>query len=79
MIDSKEKLSLSKQCTLLKINRNYLYYSPKFENAKNNSILQKIYLRHYSKGVQFLVTVIKPNRIYIANRTKENFYAAIQI
>jgi len=39
---------------------------------------KKIYLQHYSKGVQFLGTFIKPNRIYIANRTKGNFYAAIQ-
>jgi RNA-directed DNA polymerase len=49
---------------------------------KNNLYLtlhpKKIYLQHYSKGVQFLGTVIKPNRIYIANRTKGNFYAAIQ-
>jgi RNA-directed DNA polymerase len=39
---------------------------------------KKIYLQHYSKGVKFLGTVIKPNRIYIANRTKGNFYKAIQ-
>jgi len=39
---------------------------------------KKIYLQHYSKGVPFLGTVIKPNRIYIANRTKGNFYAAIK-
>jgi hypothetical protein len=39
---------------------------------------KKIYLQHYSKGVQFLGTVIKPDRIYIARRTKGNFYAAIQ-
>ena len=39
---------------------------------------KKIYLQHYSKGVKFLGTVIKPNRIYIANRTKGNFYNAIQ-
>ena len=39
---------------------------------------KKIYLQHYTKGVQFLGVVIKPNRIYIANRTKGNFYAAIQ-
>jgi RNA-directed DNA polymerase len=38
----------------------------------------KIYLQHFSKGVQFLGTVIKPHRIYIANRTKGNFYQAIQ-
>jgi retron-type reverse transcriptase len=39
---------------------------------------KKIYLQHYTKGVTFLGTVIKPNRIYIANRTKGNFYMAIQ-
>ena len=38
----------------------------------------KIYFQHYSKGVQFLGTIIKPNRIYIANRTKGNFYEAIE-
>jgi hypothetical protein len=38
---------------------------------------KKIYLQHYSKGVKFLGAVIKPNRIYIANRTKGNFYLAI--
>ena len=38
----------------------------------------KIYLQHYSKGVKFLGAVIKPNRIYIANRTKGNFYNAIE-
>ena len=39
---------------------------------------KKIYLQHYNKGVKFLGTVIKPNRIYIANRTKGNFYNAIE-
>lgn len=39
---------------------------------------KKIYLQHYTKGVQFLGSVIKPNRIFIANRTKGNFYRAIQ-
>jgi hypothetical protein len=39
---------------------------------------KKIYLQHCTKGVQFLGTVIKPNRIYIANRTKGNFYHAIE-
>ena len=37
----------------------------------------KIYLQHYSKGVKYLGAVIKPNRIYIANRTKGNFYNSI--
>ena len=39
---------------------------------------KKIHLQHYSKGVKYLGAVIKPNRIYIANRTKGNFYNAIQ-
>ncbi|HPW66504.1 MAG TPA: reverse transcriptase/maturase family protein [Salinivirgaceae bacterium] len=39
---------------------------------------QKIYLQHYSRGVKYLGAVIKPHRIYIANRTKGNFYNAIE-
>lgn len=39
---------------------------------------KKIYLQHYSKGVKVLGVLIKPNRIYIDNRTKGNFYAAVQ-
>ena len=38
----------------------------------------KIYFHHCTKGIQFLGTVIKPHRIYIANRTKGNFYHAIE-
>ena len=38
---------------------------------------QKVYLQHYSKGVKFIGAVIKPNRIYIANRTKNNLYRKI--
>ena len=30
---------------------------------------EKYYLQHYKKGVKFLGTVIKGERIYIANRT----------
>jgi len=37
----------------------------------------KIYLQHYSKGVKYLGAVIKPHKTYIANRTKGNFYNAI--
>ena len=56
---------------------------PKIRNFLQNELhLQlhpkKIYLQHYNKGVKFLGTVIKPGRIYIANRTKGNFYDAIQ-
>jgi hypothetical protein len=38
----------------------------------------KIYLQHFRKGVRFLGTVIMPRRIYIASRTKGNFYNAIR-
>lgn len=38
----------------------------------------KIYRQHFSKGVKFLGAVIKSYRIYIANRTKGNFYSAIE-
>ena len=37
----------------------------------------KIFLQHYRKGVKYLGAVIMPNRIYIANRTKGNFYNSI--
>ena len=38
----------------------------------------KIYLQHYNKGVIYLGAVIKPHKTYIANRTKGNFYNAIE-
>ena len=38
---------------------------------------RKTYLQHYSKGVNFLGVIIKPNRIYTGKRTKGNFYDAI--
>lgn len=37
----------------------------------------KIYLQHFTKGVRFLGSIIKPHRIYIQNRTKGNFYHRI--
>ena len=39
---------------------------------------KKIYLQHFSKGVSFLGTIVKPYRIYINNKTKGNFYKKIQ-
>lgn len=38
---------------------------------------KKIYLQHYTKGVNFLGAIIKPHRVYVRNRTKNNFYRAI--
>ena len=37
----------------------------------------KIYLQHYTKGVQFLNAYIKPRRTYIRNRTKTKACEAI--
>lgn len=34
---------------------------------------KKIFLQHYTKGVNFLGATIKPHRIYVSNRTKRNF------
>jgi putative transposase len=48
MIDSKEKLSLSKQCKLLKINRNYLYYSPKGESTENIMLMEMLKKKYLS-------------------------------
>jgi hypothetical protein len=39
---------------------------------------KKIYLQHFSKGVQFLGAIIKPYRNYVSSRTKSNFYNAIK-
>jgi len=39
---------------------------------------KKIYLQHYSKGVSFLGSVIKPHRLYIANKTKSSFLRALK-
>lgn len=38
----------------------------------------KRYLQHYSKGVKMVGAVIKPGRIYIANRTRGKFYDKIR-
>lgn len=40
---------------------------------------KKIYLQHFSKGVKYLGAVVKPHRISVANRTKGNFYEAVEI
>jgi hypothetical protein len=40
---------------------------------------KKIYLQHYTKGVLFLWSYLKPHRIYIRKRTIWYFYEKIQI
>jgi len=68
------------------VNPDEKYLKSVIADAKNyltrNLALQlhprKIYLQHFSKGVKFLGAVILPHRIYIANRTKGNFYDAVK-
>ncbi len=49
------------------------------DNLKLSLHPKKVYLQHFSKGVRFLGVIIKPYRMYISNRTKNNFYHAIQL
>lgn len=37
----------------------------------------KFYIQHYSKGVEFVGSVIKPHRIYVHNRTIHNAFVAV--
>ena len=39
---------------------------------------KKFYLQHYSKGVEFTGSIIKPGRVYTCNRTITNFVAAVR-
>jgi RNA-directed DNA polymerase len=52
------------------------------EYLKNELMLDlhpdKVYLQPFSKGVKYLGAVILPHRIYLANRTKGNFFESIQ-
>ena len=48
MLEKKDKLSLTRQCELLVLNRNSFYYSPKGEceqNLKIMTLLQEQYLK----------------------------------
>ena len=38
----------------------------------------KVYLQHYTKGTKMVGAVIKPNRSYIANRTRGRFISAMR-
>jgi hypothetical protein len=40
---------------------------------------QKVYLQHYSKGVLFVGSMIKPNKCYIRKRTLGYFYQKVQM
>lgn len=48
------------------------------ENLELKIHPKKTYLQHYINGVKFLGVIIKPNRIYIGNRLKSNFFNAFK-
>lgn len=55
---------------------------PEIKNYLQEQLLtelhpNKIYVQHYSKGVRFVGTVIKPGRVYISNRSLGYFYSRI--
>ena len=68
-------------CVLVHQSKEYLeYLISKLRNFLKSDLKlelhpKKTYLQHYTKGVNFLGVIIKPNRMYIANRTKGDFYA----
>lgn len=39
---------------------------------------KKFYLQHYTKGIEFTGTVVKPGRTYVCNRTITNFVSAVR-
>ena len=39
---------------------------------------KKFYLQHYSKGVEFTGSIVKPGRVYTCSRTITNFVAAVR-
>lgn len=48
------------------------------EQLKMSLHPDKRYIQHYTKGVKMVGTVIKPGRIYVANRTIGKFYEKIR-
>jgi putative transposase len=48
MVDLNEKLSLSKQCILLNINRNSFYFSPKGEGSENLSLMELLKKQYHA-------------------------------
>lgn len=56
----------------IKIMEDYLWNNLRVKLHPN-----KIYLQHYKKGIKFIGSIIKRNRIYISNSTVSNAYTAI--
>ena len=70
-VDDFVVISNSKQDLINEISIIKKYLS---ENLQVTLHPKKIYLQHYKKGVTFIGSVIKPNRMYITNKTKGKLY-----
>jgi putative transposase len=51
MVDFKEKISVSKQCKVLNINRNFLYYVPKLESKENLKIMSMMDKQYFDSSI----------------------------
>jgi putative transposase len=72
MIDKNERMSISKQCELLELNRNFLYYFPKGENDENlemMKIIDKQYFLTPFYGCR-KITILLQNKGFVVNRKK---------
>lgn len=68
MIDSNQKLSISKQCKVLNLNRNYLYYKPKSvceENLKIMDLLDKKYFETPFYGYRKITVWLQSQGFFI--------------
>lgn len=62
LIKNSSQLSIRRQCKLLQINRNTLYYQPvqeKPENLKMMHIMDKLLLQHPPEGVMSMVFMLR--------------------
>jgi len=59
--------------SIIPVVKDYLAKEASLELHQN-----KIYLQHFTKGANFLGTIIKPWRIYVQRRIKGNFYQKIR-
>ena len=72
MIDFKAEISISKQCKVLSLKRNFLFHSPKGESKENLEImllLDKLYFVNPFYGYR-KVTVWLQNQGYIVNEKR---------
>lgn len=83
MVEKDDQLSQRKQCELLSIHRNYLYYQPKAETAKNLHLMQIIdcqYILTPFYGVPRMTNFINKHTIYGVNKKRvERLYKLMDV